>query len=93
MQPDGRIGSISPDGQTALLFRTTNEAVFVDMKDGTVQGVGSVASAFQSFVWSADSRYAFYIHGNHTLAAFDRDERHITSLGVNNVLALASRPN
>ena len=92
VQPGGRIGSISPDGQTALLFRTANEAVFVDMKDGTAQGVGSVASAFQSFVWSADSRYAFFIQANHTLVAFDREERHIKSLGVNNVLALASRP-
>jgi hypothetical protein len=93
VQPAGRIGSISPDGQTALLFRTANEALFVDLKDGVAQGVGSVASAFQSFVWSADSRYAFYIQADHTLAAFDREERQSKSLGVNNVLALASRPN
>ena len=88
----GRLGSISPDGRTAVLFRAEREAIFVDLASGTGQGISSIAGDFQSFVWSTDSRYLFYIGGGYKLYVFDRDTRVLKVLGVNNVLALAGRP-
>ena len=44
LPPQNRIGSISPDGQTAVAFRSDNEAVFVDLKTGIGQGVSSIAA-------------------------------------------------
>jgi hypothetical protein len=92
VQPDGRIGSISPDGHTAVLFNAEREAIFVDLASGTGQGISSIAGDFQSFVWSPDSRYLFWITGNNKLFAFDRDTRDFLPLGISNVLALAGRP-
>ena len=91
VQPEGRIGSISPDGHTAVLFRAEREAIFVDLASGTGQGISSIAGDFQSFVWSTDSRYLFYIGSGNKLNVFDRDTRSLKVLGVNNVLALAGR--
>ncbi|MEO5837541.1 MAG: hypothetical protein ABIQ73_03210 [Acidimicrobiales bacterium] len=88
----GRVGSISPDGRTAALFRTTREAVFVDLVPGIGQGVSSILGEFQSFAWSTDSRYLFYIGGGYQLHVFDRETRGLVPIGVNNVRALASRP-
>jgi hypothetical protein len=87
----GRLGSISPDGHTAVLFRAGREAIFVDLVSGTGRGI-SIAGDFQSFVWSTDSRYLFYIGGGYKLYVFDRDTSNLKMLGVNNVFALAGRP-
>ena len=87
-----RIGSISPDGRTAVLFRAEREVIFVDMASGTGQGITAIAGDFQSFVWSSDSRYLFYIGGGYRLFAFDRETRKLKPLGVNNVFALVGRP-
>ena len=89
---EGRLGSISPDGRTAVVLRAEREAVFVDLATGIGQGVSSIAGEFQSFVWSTESRYLFYIGGGYKLVAFDRETRNNKPLGVVNVLALASRP-
>jgi hypothetical protein len=43
------------------------EAIFVDCGSGTGQGISSIAGDFQSFVWSTDSRYLFYIARQHKL--------------------------
>ena len=81
--------------------------VFVDAASGTTRGARAVqvGEVFASQVlpyfdqyalshrfWSADSRYVFFISAAHSLRVFDRETRNIKSLGVNNVLALASRP-
>jgi hypothetical protein len=92
VQPDGRIGSISPDGRTAVLFRAQREVFFVDLLSGIGQGVSAIGGEFQSFVWSPDSRYLFWITGNNKLFAFDRDTRDFLPLGISNVMALAGRP-
>jgi len=89
---DGRLGSISPDGRTAVLFRQPREVIFVDLESGTGRGISSIAGEFQSFVWSTDSRYLFYIGGGYKLYVFDRDTGNLKTLGVNNVFALAGRP-
>jgi hypothetical protein len=89
---EGRMGSISPDGLTAVVFRADREAVFVDLVTGIGQGVSSTSGEFQSFLWSTDSRYLFWITGSHQLFAFDRNTRDFIPLGINNVLALAGRP-
>jgi hypothetical protein len=88
----GRVGSISPDGRTGVLFRTTNEAIFVDLVTGIGQGVSAIGGEFQSLVWSPGSRYLFGITGNHKLFAFDRDTRDLKMIGISNVLTLAGRP-
>lgn len=88
----GRVGSISPDGRTAALFRTTREAIFVDLATGIGQGVSAIGGAFQSFAWSRDSRYLFHIGNGNELSVFDRDTRDYLPLGIGNVLALAGRP-
>ena len=54
---EGRLGSISPDGLTAAVFRAEREVGFVDLVTGISQGVSAVAGEFQSFVWSPNSRY------------------------------------
>ena len=92
VQPEGRLGSISPDGHSALLFRAQSEPVFVDLASGAAQGGIPIVGVFQSLVWSTDSRYLFFIGGGYKLWAFDRETRNLKPLGINNVLALASRP-
>jgi hypothetical protein len=87
-----RVGTISPDGRTAVLFRSTRETVVVDLVSGIGQGVNAIAGDSQSFVWSTDSRYLFFIGGGYRLSSFDRDTRQVQMLGVNNVFALAGRP-
>jgi hypothetical protein len=91
-QPQGRIGSISPDGRTAALFHTGEGIVFVDLRVGASRGDSTVAGEFQSLVWSSDSRYLFFIRGGYQLSVFDRDTLGVNTLGVDNVLAVASRP-
>ncbi|MEO8696482.1 MAG: hypothetical protein ABI658_23415 [Acidimicrobiales bacterium] len=88
---EGRIGSISPDGHTAAVFRAQREVVFVDLVTGFGQGISAIGGEFQSFVWSPNSRYLFWITGNNKLFAFDRDTRDFIPLGTNNILALAGR--
>ena len=92
VQAEGRIGSISPDGRTAVLSRAVREAVLVDLVSGVAHATTTFGGDFQSFVWSADSRYLFYIGASHNLSVFDRQTDEIEALGMANILALASRP-
>ena len=92
VQTEGRIGSISPDGRTAVLFRAVREAVVVDLASGVAHASTAFGGDFQSFVWSPDSRYLFYIGASHNLSVFDRQTDELKALGMANILALASRP-
>ena len=75
-----------------MLFRALRETVFVDLMSGLTQTITSFGGEFQSFAWSTDSRYLFYIGATHNLMVFDRQTRDLKALGFANILALASRP-
>ena len=65
----------------------------VGRRSSMPQELVAIARAGGTFFWSPNSRYLFGTAGNNNkLFAFDRDTRDFIPLGVNNVLALASRP-